>query len=67
MTKVPCLKCENAGCGKYHDECEKYKEFRVEQEKLAKVKSEFGAKCRLNKKGRISPNSPLKIKKYGGY
>lgn len=28
----PCKTCENRGCGSYHDECEKYREYRAEKD-----------------------------------
>lgn len=33
----PCKHCEDAGCGSYHDKCQRYKEWREElDEKKAK-------------------------------
>ena len=26
--KNPCIDCENKGCGSYHDECERHKEWK---------------------------------------
>lgn len=28
---APCKICDKCGCGSYHDECQKYMEFRKEQ------------------------------------
>lgn len=28
--RAPCKGCENVGCGKHHDHCEKYMEYRKE-------------------------------------
>lgn len=27
VNSAPCIECEKKGCGAYHDECEKYKEY----------------------------------------
>ena len=27
MKRNPCLNCERAGCGSYHDECEEYQDY----------------------------------------
>ena len=37
--RAPCLKCKNAGCGSYHDECEIYRAFKEEQEIVKKKRS----------------------------
>lgn len=29
----PCKNCPNKGCGPYHDECERHKEFKLEKRK----------------------------------
>ena len=39
--RAPCLKCENAGCGSYHDECELYKAFKEEQADIESKKMAF--------------------------
>lgn len=28
MKRSPCMGCENAGCGSYHDHCQKYQEWK---------------------------------------
>ena len=33
----PCKGCENAGCGSFHDQCEKYQEW-VQKQQAAKRK-----------------------------
>ena len=43
MKKAPCVDCERKGCGSYHDQCEKYREYwtecdRVRKEKLKRKK-----------------------------
>lgn len=30
--ECPCRYCEKKGCGAYHSQCEKYKEFELERE-----------------------------------
>lgn len=30
MMDAPCKGCENAGCGSYHDQCEKFQNYRAE-------------------------------------
>ena len=30
--KCPCVTCEKAGCGAYHDSCERYAEWRKEKD-----------------------------------
>ncbi|MBQ0112433.1 MAG: hypothetical protein KBT03_04805 [Bacteroidales bacterium] len=38
MLNVPCLKCDRAGCGKYHDICPDYQRFRNEKAAENKAK-----------------------------
>lgn len=42
MLEAPCGKCENKGCGSFHDTCEKYQEFRAKtEERHEKIMSQL--------------------------
>lgn len=34
MVVCPCIKCENKGCGSYHDKCELYLEYKKDRERI---------------------------------
>lgn len=61
------MKCERKGCGSYHDECEKYREFKQskeEQQEIARLNSE---KHRPHKYGQRSTKkylNAIRNKKY---
>lgn len=53
----PCKTCENRGCGSYHDECEKYKEYRVAKDeecndRTAKFLVEEDVRARIKSMGK---------------
>ena len=54
----PCGDCEKKGCGAYHDQCEKYKEFR---EKVAERKQQTDDE-RLKKSPIVSPYLKRKLR-----
>lgn len=35
---APCMNCEKKGCGSYHSQCEKFKKFQEELEKVKQLK-----------------------------
>ena len=37
----PCKGCPNAGCGAYHDECDKYLAWQKEQQEKHKAERDF--------------------------
>ena len=41
MTQCPCKGCERAGCGSYHDECERYQEWSKELQATRKWLGHF--------------------------
>lgn len=43
-SEPPCAKCENKGCGVYHDKCEAYRKFREESDA---VKEEMRKKTEI--------------------
>lgn len=59
---APCGKCERAGCGSYHDQCEEYMKFRKQRMELSEIKTEASERrTRFVKKSYRTPeNSPLK-------
>lgn len=40
MNVSPCKKCENKGCGSYHDECKPYQEYKAKMDAFNKRKRE---------------------------
>ena len=37
----PCIKCDNKGCGVYHDECPKYQEWIADEVKDDRTYREY--------------------------
>lgn len=54
MKECPCIKCENKGCGVYHDKCGPYQEY-VSDRKAGKAeickRKDFTRKVRMPHKG----------------
>ena len=42
MKGAPCKNCDRKGCGAYHDQCEKFLEYKREKEKLREWKRKEG-------------------------
>lgn len=68
--KIPCLECEHTGCGVYHDKCEKYQEYKKENQRIRDERAEaVDIECILRKFkrnkniARTPLNSPVKSRK----
>lgn len=61
MTICPCKFCENKGCGVYHDECEKYQQFRAEKEKEYEEKKIMGFIKHYERKQYLKANNTLRF------
>lgn len=55
----PCKDCEHLGCGSYHDQCEKYQEFKTQ---LATISKEM-RKDNENKVSKIKGIRRMKTKR----
>lgn len=38
--KLPCSRCENKGCGSYHDMCEEYQAYKNERQRITRKLTE---------------------------
>lgn len=63
MKETPCLKCEKSGCGKYHDECEEYLDFRKERESCYEAKRKSNEMVIPRRKFRHLELSPMRSHK----
>lgn len=58
--KTPCTNCERSGCGSYHDECEKFKEYKLQREEIRKERINSYDNYTYKKRFEHPTNSPLK-------
>lgn len=59
MKICPCKGCEKAGCGSYHDECEKFQAWKAEKEKIIQARAKENAKYN-------DPKRPQRFKRLVG-
>ena len=51
--KNPCMNCEKAGCGVYHDQCEPYQQYRKYHNDISKARAKARKELQLTKAGAI--------------
>lgn len=70
MKPAPCMKCENRGCGTYHDVCPEYQDYKKYSEeykakKYAEKEKEYFMRQNRKSAPRPPENSVMKMhKKY---
>lgn len=57
------MKCERKGCGSYHDECEKYREFKQSREELQEITRLNSEKHRPHRNSKYSTQKVFKTHK----